>query len=135
MHAVRSVDGAALQFIAEPSSLTPANGCRIADVDSSGALLLICEDKPFLYTVANGAVAIEWPAGGHALDISLDGKVLVGDSANQAFRKVGSTGTSLGVLEPGGDSQVSATNGDGSVAVGYDHLTSAVAVRWTVLPD
>lgn len=133
-HAVRSVNGAPLEFIAEPASLTPSTGCRADAVDSSGAVLLYCEGgATFLHTNAGGDVAID---GGTAVDISLDGKVIIGvgvGSPTQGFRKVGSVTTPLGGLHAGGSSMVFATNGDGSVVVGDASLAGGgrAATRWT----
>jgi uncharacterized membrane protein len=133
-HAVRSINGSALQFIAEPASLTPSTGCRGMAVDSSGAVLLHCEGgSTFLHTNAGADVAID---GGTAVDISLDGKVTIGvgvGSPSQGFRKVGSVTTPLGELHAGGGSSVFATNGDGSVVVGDASLNGGgrAATRWT----
>jgi uncharacterized membrane protein len=132
-HAVRSINGS-LQFIAEPASLTPSTGCRGMAVDSSGAVLLHCEGgSTFLHTNAGADVAID---GGTAVDISLDGKVIIGvgvGSPSQGFRKVGSVTTPLGELHAGGGSSVFATNGDGSVVVGDASLNGGgrAATRWT----
>jgi uncharacterized membrane protein len=129
-HAVRSVNGAALQFIAAPASL-PSASCLAEGVDSAGTVLLACDGKPFLYTPA-GAVPVDLsPVTGMVQDMSRDGKVLIGldsSSSNQSFRKVGSTTQLLGLLTPGGYCNLFGTNGDGSVVVG---LTGTGAVRWT----
>jgi hypothetical protein len=135
-HAVRSVNGAALQYIPEPASLTPSSGCGGVAVDSSGSVLLQCEqNKAFLYTTSAGAVPVDLsPSVGLPADISSDGKVIVGTTSaapNQEFRHAnGATGL-LGVLEPGGSSYCLATNADGSIVVGFDSLNLEVASRWT----
>ena len=134
-HAVRSVNGAALQFIAEPAGLTPSKGCIAVAVDSSGTVLLQCESKTFVYTSAGGVVAVDLsPHDGIPNDISLDGKVIVGTTnatPQQEFRHANGTTSLLGVLEPGGTNLSTATNRDGSIVVGFDALNSEVATRWT----
>ena len=128
-HAFRSINGGTLEFIAEPTTLTPSVGCRPKAVDNSSAVLLDCEGKSFLHTTAGGTVAIDLPTSGYASDLSLDGKVLVGYVGSQGLRKVGSTNTLLGPLQPNSGTTFVATNADGTVAVGRD--TSVGGVRWT----
>jgi hypothetical protein len=134
-HAVRSVNGAALQFLAEPSSLTPVGGCAAIAVDASGTVLMQCEQKPFLYTPATGVVAVDAsPFMGPPNDISSDGKVIVGTktaSPQQQYRHANGATSLLGVLEPGGTNYSSATNSDGTVVVGFDGISKDVATRWT----
>jgi probable HAF family extracellular repeat protein len=91
----------------------------------------------------NGNVAIDMLAGldgeggAYALDVSGDGRVMVGTSRSpEGFRAVRWTEhgvENLGVMEGGNDSQAYATNVDGSIVVGFG--TSAEegysAFRWT----
>ena len=136
--AVRSVNGAALQFMAEPSSITPGIGCFGVAVAASGTILMNCERKPFLYTPATGAVAVALTLGGTGLaapaDISADGKVIVGNnlSPTQQYRHANGSTSLLGVLSPGDATRTAATNSDGSVVVGNDStLTKYTATRWS----
>ena len=133
-HAVRFVSGALLS-IAEPASVPSSNSCSARGIDASGTVVVNCGGVPFLYSLANGAVAVDLSAigGGSVFDVSLDGKVLVGQSSSwEAFRKVGSSITQPGGLIPGGSSTPYATNGDGSVWVGEADVGGGRgAVRWT----
>jgi len=134
LHAFRSVDGGALQYIPEPSTLTPQNGCHADAVNSAGEVLLTCEGfSQFLYTTAGGAVALDVPANSVVSDISANGSVLVGRTNTLGLRKAGSASLTLGPLEPGGSTDFSRTNADGSAVVGVDTSPSTipVAVLWT----
>jgi hypothetical protein len=102
-------------------------------VDSAGnVLLLSLEDgQLFLYSPAGVTTpVVPWPSADALLlaDMSLDGRVIVGATTSQAVRRVDSTNTLLGPLQPTSSSRFNATNGDGSVAVGRDSFTP---LRWT----
>ncbi|HEY0467578.1 MAG TPA: hypothetical protein VGC79_25430, partial [Polyangiaceae bacterium] len=113
------------------TSATGASYCLAKAVDSANNVLLACDDgEVFLYNTAGVATAVTWPTNSSANDISLDGKVIVGSAGDQAVRRAGSVNTLLGPLQPGGSSSFSATNGDGSIAVGR-HTGTYLPIRWT----
>ena len=125
-NAVRSVNGAPLQFIPELSSETPSAGCDAQAVDASGRVFGTCEyGDPFQYTPATMSVPIDVSPYTFAplADVSSDGTVVVGYLANpdfQPYRRTSQGVTALGLLEPGGQTHARAVSGDGAVVVGWD---------------
>ncbi|HKO49400.1 MAG TPA: hypothetical protein VJV79_16830 [Polyangiaceae bacterium] len=128
-HMFRSVNGGELQFIANPQGAT--GNCGPVGIDSTGNVLLSCEGAHFLYSPGGISTPVDTPASGNFLDISWDGRVLVGSAYPHAVRKVGAAATLLGPFLPGGSTQLLGTNGDGSVAVGYHNSSGNTPIRWT----
>ncbi|HYQ02519.1 MAG TPA: hypothetical protein VER96_27795 [Polyangiaceae bacterium] len=134
-HAVRVVNGGALQFIANPSGSTGT--CSALAADSAGNVLLSCDNGAYVYSAGGVATSANWPTGGLAYDVSPDGKVIVGTAADgKAVRQASGTNTSYGPFLPSGDSRLYGISGDGSIAAGAHHGPGVtgngyVAMRWT----
>ncbi|MFT7680042.1 MAG: putative membrane protein [Planctomycetota bacterium] len=98
------------------------------------------ENLSFTWTVATGMIAIANPPlnqgvpSSRATDVSGDGLVLAGDTTFDVFGGTGYTwqsGFGFTPLTPAGDggyANTSATNGDGSVSVGYTRLGGYIAM-------